>query len=406
MIWGASGHPSIRYAFVAIAALYEASVASTHVSELSSDTSKKHYRMAMEHYTKSIKLMNHAVVNGEQNLQTTLITCFVIFGFEAFVGDIDQAMIQLQTGMALIEDWQGNNNNSKSPDRTLNEVIACFLTLEVQLPANRDSRPIKRHKKLIEESASVIRNMPRVFTTPTEAEGYLQIVQKRIRHYLQISNFTASPICNDNNEQGREIKTYQECHEAELNQWNAAFQPLLLTMDVELDINKLLNSSFMQLRHITSYVVLKTDRTSDEMIYDRYAPEFAQMVSLALNILRVMAGQGKAARFSFDLIVIPSMYLVGMKCRIRSTRRQAIELLLSRPRREGIWDGILYGKIAEWVRKVEDDLAADYGIIPAWARVIDVQSSFNLRKRYARLSCQQRVGDGLYLEEKKIRLTW
>jgi hypothetical protein len=44
-----------------------------------------------------------------------------------------------------------------------------------------------------------------------------------------------------------------------------------------------------------------------------------------------------------------------MKCPVNMIRWRATNLLLSYPRQEGTWDSILRGKIANWVREMEED---------------------------------------------------
>jgi hypothetical protein len=53
-------------------------------------------------------------------------------------------------------------------------------------------------------------------------------------------------------------------------------------------------------------------------------------------------------------IILP-MYAVGYSCPHSPTRRQAVNLLLSTRRREGLWDATMAEKIVEWVVAVEEE---------------------------------------------------
>lgn len=59
--------------------------------------------------------------------------------------------------------------------------------------------------------------------------------------------------------------------------------------------------------------------------------------------------------FSADLGIVPPLYVVATKCRDPVLRRQAIRLLRSSARREGMWDSELTARIAMWIAEVEEE---------------------------------------------------
>ncbi len=72
------------------------------------------------------------------------------------------------------------------------------------------------------------------------------------------------------------------------------------------------------------------------------------------------------------------------KCRHPVIRRKAVALLYSSPRQEGVWDSILTARVAERLIGIEE---AGLGKvtrcedIPDWARISDVEVSFNRQGR-------------------------
>jgi hypothetical protein len=54
----------------------------------------------------------------------------------------------------------------------------------------------------------------------------------------------------------------------------------------------------------------------------------------------------KQVTFSFDYGVVNPLYTASLACRDPIIWREAILLLASRPRREGIWGSAMYGTIA------------------------------------------------------------
>jgi hypothetical protein len=70
---------------------------------------------------------------------------------------------------------------------------------------------------------------------------------------------------------------------------------------------------------------------------------------------QTLPGLGKeTSGFSVDMGFIPPLFYTAIKCRNPRIRRQAIELLIFAPHREGFWDGVLVARIAGEVIKLEE----------------------------------------------------
>ncbi|RQM08000.1 hypothetical protein DH86_00004267, partial [Scytalidium sp. 3C] len=177
MLFGACTEASIRNAVIALTALHQASEAVQQSRSLSFDrlglVANMHHRKAIEYYSKAIQIMRKAAASGKQDIRTTLVTCFMIFGFEAFHGNIALAVAQVHTGIALMQEWKQNYFCNKSPYRAPDdEVIETFLSLEVQIMTFLDERPYKSHVVLRQEYAEKIRNMPSCFASLWQASKY------------------------------------------------------------------------------------------------------------------------------------------------------------------------------------------------------------------------------------------
>lgn len=59
--------------------------------------------------------------------------------------------------------------------------------------------------------------------------------------------------------------------------------------------------------------------------------------------------------FSADLGIVPPLFVVATKCRDPTVRRQAIQLLMSSSRREGMWDSELIARIGMWIMAIEEE---------------------------------------------------
>ncbi|PVH83397.1 hypothetical protein DL98DRAFT_513281 [Cadophora sp. DSE1049] len=113
------------------------------------------------------------------------------------------------------------------------------------------------------------------------------------------------------------------------------------------------------------------------------------------------------ASFTTSLGIVYPLYVVATKCRNRELRREAIRLLLSSPRREGLWDSLLSGQVAQWVMEIEEEglaawdssraenAALDLRWIAEDKRVVVREVLFDLQHRTAKCRCgTSGVGEG------------
>lgn len=79
----------------------------------------------------------------------------------------------------------------------------------------------------------------------------------------------------------------------------------------------------------------------------------AELVTLvkSLGVYEKMDDWG----FSMDIHLVVPLSLVAWRYRHRALRQEAMRLLLASPRREGLWDSVFIGKVAQWLAQVEEE---------------------------------------------------
>jgi hypothetical protein len=157
------------------------------------------------------------------------------------------------------------------------------------------------------------------------------------------------------------------------------------------------------------YIGLSTHLSADELIHDEYNLVYKRVVYLAKAVMKEMPTTNKTrtSNFCFDTRVIVPLWVVGLKCREPSIRREAINFLLANPRREGIWDSVFAGKVLLWAMEVEEEFI-EGGRVPGWARVAGVKwSGAELGGKRAELVCLQRVSaDDATMARRTKTITW
>ena len=146
-----------------------------------------------------------------------------------------------------------------------------------------------------------------------------------------------------------------------------------------------------------------------ETEYDAFDPEFEKIVTQAALLLQTLEAGTKhkpTLAFSFDLGVIPPLYLVVIKCRNPSIRKRALQLLKANPRREGVWDSVTAAALGTWVSELEEEGLGAEGFIPEENRVRQASISFDLVERKATMSCWKMNMVTRELVKNKKHITW
>lgn len=118
-------------------------------------------------------------------------------------------------------------------------------------------------------------------------------------------------------------------------------------------------AAMLEIKHVTALVLISTSIYAEEMIYDRFLPQFRTVVALAERIREPPHRGDKdllsGPDFSLEMGIIHPLYTTAMKCRCPRTRQRAIELLDTMPRTEGVWEGHSRARIAGRIKQLEEN---------------------------------------------------
>lgn len=138
---------------------------------------------------------------------------------------------------------------------------------------------------------------------------------------------------------------------------------------------------------------------------------FKKIVSLASALLSPSDTSSKPdtprpKKFLYEHGVIPSLYLVGFKCRDPVVRREAHGLLASVRRKEGVWESDLMAKVVEQIIAIEEGGRVVYSSseIPEEARVWREWIQNGERDKLSKVLFEIRVngGDGTRIVERNL----
>ncbi|RKF50293.1 putative zn2 cys6 dna-binding protein [Golovinomyces cichoracearum] len=379
-----------------------------------------HHRQALEHYDKAIRCMRKDVEYGNQDIRTSLIICMVIICFEAIHGNYKGAAAQLQTGLAMIQDFQSQAQrkerhpqgfSSPCPDIVEDFLVQSFGRMEIQSMSVFDPRPVEIHHMLKNEGKEVIAAMPNPLQTIEQARKYLDLVTRRVMHFngcIHVPRATPTgsasmsstrPILlllpTKNNGDHNPIpwielkvpsSRAQSTHSsqqlqrekndllAELVAWTDASNEILLSA-IKGNHQDAISALTLRIAAMSTKISLLSAFFTNESAYDTLFPQFRQIVQYASQIFDLQnhkeflirdslpCGSTPKLNFSFELALIPALYTVVIKCRHKPTRHKALALLRSYPHREGVWDSVACSGLGAWVIALEEEGARQFNLV-------------------------------------------
>jgi hypothetical protein len=412
--------PAIRHAVVAIGALDLISKRSRQAHQVLNDEAEQDHRFALQQYGLSIRRMRESTSERKVDLRTMLIGCILLACFESFHGNHQSAIAQMQSGLSLLEDWHSQNTrnsdevlgtSSPSPFVVDDEILQALGRLDLQSMTFLDPRPKETHNRMRNYGQASINTMPETFSTLMEARVYLELVMRRFMHFMiSISNVEGSDGVMKLSDPSPDIPEFiladQRQHMKELQRWHGAFMPLLAHARTAEGRKNFLAATALETHYLSSYFGLDAMALDSQSYASRSTAVFKEIVSLCTAILSHPAAIADETKYTFDLQIVAPLYATGLRCRHSATRRQAADLLLSSPRREGVWDAVLAGKIVGWVADIEEEDGLDGEFMKEGKGIIDLKFDFDLQARSVHVQCLRIKTGSDILVEREATLTW
>jgi hypothetical protein len=411
----------IRHAVVALGALYKTLEKSNESPPSSpfgerdpADSAPRHWEMAVRQYSHACNALVKEASAETTSHRTRLMASVLLACFDSFVGDHKQAIVQIQTGLGLLEKLRNERRRAFHPtpeEPVEEELTQMFTRLAIQAksydmafhfphpwvvrltsssqsqdpgsPASDASSPIPIKQEPI----------PDRFTSVMEARVAWDKLCERIFRFTETmfahaKNGVMGVLPSSLQHYGISFKT-------DIEAWSLAFDPILASRTAPgVSSQEKAGIAVLKMFQIMSKILFMMTFSDSEMHFDKFTPLFQAIVDLAVEVVGdeerraaarrcpdprlcrhqhrhwppdIFGGHEYAARhikpsFSADLGIVPPLYVVATKCRDPRIRRQAIQLLRSSARREGMWDSELTARIGMWIAEIEEeDLDVDEG---------------------------------------------
>lgn len=402
---------AIRHSVVALGALYKTLEKMTESPPGSpsdhfdpTDHAMVHWEVAFRNYDSALKAIRSQASTDQSTQRTSLMATVLLACFDSFIGDHKQAIRQIQTGLGLLEQLRAERRRAFLPrpeEPVEQDLIHMFTRLAIQAksydmafhfpqpfvirltPQNTDpTSPSSEGGSPVSTLQSPI---PESFSSLIEARlAWDALCEKMLRFTETMFQYTSST--SPMGVLPGQLQQFGAGFKNEIASWDHAFEPILNSRNAPgKSSQEKAAISVLKMFQIMGQILFLMTFSDNESKFDAFLPQFQKIVALAVEVVGdeereamakrcpnphfcqhqsghpdIFGGGEWSARhikpsFSADLGIVPPLYLVATKCRDATTRRQAIQLLMSSARREGMWDSELIARIGIWIMQIEEE---------------------------------------------------
>jgi len=390
-------HPSILFASTAIGSLYHYREL-LHEGPSSATVAKTSHDLAVTNYSKAVSglrsyLEAHQSSADAETTYVVLTACLLFICFEMMEGNQALVMSHLAKGLGILRsryiaptrlasakgpvilgtDFPGTMDNLAEVfvrldiDATLfgrrttylsTTCQCCCRGTEIGMPdAFQSVRDAKAHLDLLTNATFTLRGklldmaeehlamredvhaggLPQELTDRAKYQCKMYAVTKKIDLY-------ANPERRNMLDQQRQILGAFE-------KWSKGVENIQDANNTVL--------TMLKIQHFFPFFILSTLQDDSETACDRFHDHFRRILDLGQKHAKQTTKVGISCNFSLESGVLASLYIIALKCRQTSIRREAIELLRSFPTQEGIWSGRIFACYLSKVVEMEESLARE-----------------------------------------------
>ncbi|KAI1390968.1 uncharacterized protein F4822DRAFT_395003 [Hypoxylon trugodes] len=404
---------AIRHSVVALGALYktlekmsESPPSSPSAVVDVSDNAFRHWGVAFKSYSSALASMRTSTSQDQKSQRISLMATVLLACFDSFIGDHTQAITQIQSGLRLLETLRAQRRNAFLPkleEPVERDLVQMFTRLAIQAksydmafhfpepnvirlsPQDTNDHLASPSSDGASPMSTIQAQLPEIFQSLFDARlAWDNLCEQMMRFNENMFTFTTS--MSPMGVLPNSLKQYGTGFGEKLTAWSKAFDPILMSRSAPAKSSQEKTAiAVLKMNQIMGEILFYMTFSDTELQFDAYVPHFKQIVTLAMEVVGdeerraaakrcpnpqfchhqpihadVFGGGQNTARhikpsFSADLGIVPPLFVVATKCREPMTRLQAIQLLQTSSRREGMWDSELAARIGKWVMEIEEE---------------------------------------------------
>lgn len=345
--------PTVQQSLVALSAIYEEHEKNSRGS--GRQNSLAYSELTVQQYNKAVGQLASDLDSGIQDPKVALISCLIFVWIEFLQDNLDAGFRHLEFGLKILHDLRsslitnGALNECKLQDtrNIYGALDRSFTRLRVQaaLHGSYTTEFTTSTSRYLEVLSPISSTFSSIFRSRMCLDNELNSIFGFLRSLRDIAHYGAVDLYS--------IDHVRQGHLARLEEWDLATRRMCLLGNTTSDPLWETGIQYLQLYYIFITLVLKAISSGSEMAFDEYKVLFERMLSISEFLINT-SSTPQPSVLSFDMGVIPPLFLVCLKCRWLPLRLQAIALLERAPEQEGLWrrDRIL--KYCRWKTMMEE----------------------------------------------------
>ncbi|KAB8275244.1 hypothetical protein BDV30DRAFT_236948 [Aspergillus minisclerotigenes] len=345
MIQGVLGDVAVRECAIAISVLMLETNAKHHSASclISSPCGNAIYKLALKKYGKALSSVRALLSHSDrQSVETALLCGIICIWFEVLIKDHLSALSHLDRCLNIVQMSRVLGRGEIDGD-----IKEAYVKLDIQAAIHVGARaPVL----LVEETKPI----PYIFNTFGEAEqnfnaeyGNVMFLSRRAAAPYRYQQPDGIPL---------EILAEAQLLLERLEHWNSAFHYSYSCQKAQGDPRMTPQVCLLLIQYHMAVITASTCLYAEEMIYDRFLPNFNHMMQLAKKLVSWWHSRpaGSMLGVPVDMGVVQPLYMIATKCRVTSLRQNAIDMLASMPNDKGVWEGPVVASVARRAKDIEE----------------------------------------------------
>ena len=353
--------PAVRHAVLALGSLHE--TLNNNGQEFGTrPLSISGRETSLQQYDKAVTALRARMGSEDESniLEVALICCALFNSFETLHGNHDQALLHLQNGLKMLQEWKAQRAQSTVPSdssSTQYELVQVFSRLNVQARSLLDPELPPFHNLT---GTVVSKTVPDNFRDLNDARDFLYAMYNNGFTFYQgmteqMQSHAPAPVLKPLDllsplaEFGR--------LDSWLIQWLSAFDKLIERSTSTMTSRELKGATLLRIHYLLGFIVVHKSIQPQQCAFDTYNEHFEQIVSLSSALANSTEGPDPASArpaFSLDFGIIAPLYYTAVSCRDPHIRRRAVSVLSS-PRHEGAWSAVDAARVGFLAVQVEEE---------------------------------------------------
>ena len=298
---------------------------------------------------------------GERDLQTVLVACVIFICYENMQGHAKEAQVHLRSGLQILEEQlHANPALTSQPNSDIEDTTDMLRRLDFSAMTFSDARfPYKFMP--VQSYARGLGRPPRNAVGIDRLRGYL-ISYIRLLFGLgfqigiRLGEHDECESPNDSTTYQALMRQYEEL-EVKFMEWHQTFELMVLELPQSLHDQNWRSITLLRIYYSIPELILKVGFFGPETRWDSEVEKFREITRLAATLIDAPIEPEKQSRFAsfgFDIGIILPLLLTGHHCRDPFIRREAVRMLYSSNRQEGVFNSIGAAAIAEAILHAEE----------------------------------------------------